>query len=127
MSFMRMKKSLKKGVYNMKRVTTALKILFRGIALALGMIILGATIFRFDEMKKIFIDFYFQFSEEMAIWLLVIGVTMGIYIHSYYVRYRKIRAAKKRKKLAEQQAAERKKKQIQEQAKEQAAKNEEKK
>ena len=124
---MRMKKSLKKGVYNMKRVTTALKILFRGIALALGMIILGATIFRFDEMKKIFIDFYFQFSEEMAIWLLIIGVTMGIYIHSYYVRYRKIRAAKKRQKQAEQQAVKQTKKQVQEQAKEQAAKNEEKK
>lgn len=122
---MRMKKSLKKGVYNMKRVTTALKILFRGIALALGMIILGATIFRFDEMKKIFIDFYFQFSEEMAIWLLIIGVTMGIYIHSYYVRYRKIRAAKKRQKQAEQQAVKKQKNKFRN--KQQAAKNEEKK
>lgn len=123
---MRMKKSLKKGVYNMKRVTTALKILFRGIALALGMIILGAVIFRFDEMVIIFKDFYLKFSKEQAIWLLIIGVTIGIYIHSYYVRHRKIKAAKKRKKLAEQQAAERKKKQMQEQeGKEQAARNEE--
>ena len=120
---MRMKKSLKKGVYNMKRVTTALKILFRGIALALGMIILGAVIFRFDEMVIIFKDFYLKFSKEQAIWLLIIGVTIGIYIRSYYERYRKIRAAKKRQKQAEQQAVKQTKKQVQEQA----AKNEEKK
>lgn len=120
---MRMEKSLKKGVYNMKRVTTALKILFRGIALALGMIILGATIFRFNEMVIIFRDFYLKFSREQAIWLLIIGVTIGIYIHSYYVRCRKISAAKKRQKQAEQQAVKQTKKQVQEQA----AKNEDKK
>ena len=111
----------------MKRVTTALKILFRGIALALGMIILGATIFRFNEMVIIFRDFYLEFSREQAIWLLLIGVTVGIYIRSYYERYRKIRAAKKRQKQAEQQAVKQTKKQVKEQAKEQAAKNEEKK
>ena len=85
----------------MKRVTTAVKILFRGVALVLGVVVLGPVFFRWDEMLKVFVDFYFHFSQEQAIWLIVIGLTMGLYIHSLYVRYRKVRAAKKRKSEAE--------------------------
>lgn len=71
---------------------TARDILKRVVSLFL----LGGIIFRFNEMKAVYIDFYTGFSTEAIIWVLfsvlVVGIFIGANCKTIEMRYKRWKA-----------------------------------
>lgn len=87
-----------KGGKNMKR---NLKVIFEGFGVFVVLIVLGVIVFRGNEIKNIFINFYCSYSEQavitMVVALLITGIFLGRHLNFNVFRIN-FKARKRRKK-----------------------------